>query len=276
VSVARDLAFALDPVALFEAPGYVADGWQKRLLRSRSKRQLVLCSRQVGKSTTAAALATHEALYRPGSLTLLLSPSLRQSGEIFRKVASLYSLVGKDAPLEAASVLKLELKSGSRVVSLPGGADTVRGFSAVDLLVLDEASRVPDELVVAVRPMLAISGGRFLALPTPHGRQGWFYSEWTEGGPTWERTRIVASECPRITPEFLKGERASLGERAYLQEYQCRFTDVDDAYFMGEDISRMVDPSIRPLFPMLGPLEDDDALSPLGLFDADVRATEVK
>jgi hypothetical protein len=36
----------------------------------------------------------------------------------------------------------------------------VPGFSAVWLPLVDEASRVSDELYLAVRPMLAVSGGR--------------------------------------------------------------------------------------------------------------------
>lgn len=273
----RDLAFALDPASLFAAAiGAEPDEWQARVLRSRSQRQLILCARQVGKSTASACLAVHQAVYVPGSLVLVCSPSQRQSAEFLAKCLDFYHVVEKNAPAKDESALKLTLANRSRIISLPSGEATIRGYSDVALLLIDEASRVPDELVVATRPMLAISGGRFVALTTPHGRQGWFYSEWTEGGATWERTKIVASECPRITPEFLEGERRSMGERAYLQEYACRFVDVEDAFFTGADIAGMMDPSVRPLFPMLGPLEDDDALEPLGLFDADVKATEVK
>jgi hypothetical protein len=70
--------------------------------------------------------------------------------------------------------LRLELENGSRIVSLPGKQDTVRGFSGVRLLVVDEAARVPGELYFAVRPMLAVSGGRLLALSTPFGTVRWF------------------------------------------------------------------------------------------------------
>jgi len=52
-------------------------------------------------------------------------------------------------------------------VSLPGDEGTVRGFSGVSLLVIDEAARVADPLYFAVRPMLAVSQGRLVALDTP-------------------------------------------------------------------------------------------------------------
>jgi hypothetical protein len=37
--------------------------------------------------------------------------------------------------------------------------DTIRGFSAVSMLVIDEASRVSDEMYEALRPMLAVGDG---------------------------------------------------------------------------------------------------------------------
>ncbi len=57
------------------------------------------------------------------------------------------------------SQLKIELANGSRILCLPGEEATIRGFSP-NLLVIDEASRVPDDLYRAVRPMLAVSQGR--------------------------------------------------------------------------------------------------------------------
>src|SRR5581483_1303355 len=73
-----------DPAAIFALAGMTADPWQADLLRSPAARMLLLCSRQAGKSQTAAAMALMEALTRAGSLILILSPTERQSGEIFR------------------------------------------------------------------------------------------------------------------------------------------------------------------------------------------------
>lgn len=88
-SLRRDLRWALDPVAFaVEALGLVPDEWQANVLRSPSKRLILLCSRQAGKSTVAAILAIHQAVFVPGSLTLVVSPSLRQSvGELGRRIS---------------------------------------------------------------------------------------------------------------------------------------------------------------------------------------------
>src|SRR5258707_359892 len=123
----RALRLALDPAEILVVQGIEPDAWQRQLLRCHERQILLNCSRQSGKSTTVAALALHTAVFQAGSLTLLLSPSLRQSAELFRKVLDSFTALG--GPSRARhSQTRLELANGSRVVSLPGREETVRGF----------------------------------------------------------------------------------------------------------------------------------------------------
>jgi hypothetical protein len=87
--LADDLALALDPVRLARRVGLKPDPWQADVLRFPAVRVLLNCSRQSGNSSISAVLALHIALYAAGSLTLLLSPSLRQPLELFRKLIAL-------------------------------------------------------------------------------------------------------------------------------------------------------------------------------------------
>src|SRR4051812_1486650 len=77
------------------AAGQTPDAWQGKVLRSDADRFLLLCSRQAGKSSVSAALSLSTALTVPNSPVLLLSPSDRQSAELFRKVVDLYDAVGR-------------------------------------------------------------------------------------------------------------------------------------------------------------------------------------
>ncbi len=228
-----DLALALDPVVFAQQLGLTLDDWQAKLARSTSKRVLVNASRQSGKSSTSALIALWTALYQPNSLVLMVSPSLRQSGELFKKSLDMYRAMGRPVASEVENRLSLELENKSRIISLPGTEATIRGMSGAALLLLDEASRVDDDLLAAVRPMLATSGGRLIALSTPNGPIGWWYKAWIkEQG--WERYEIPATMCPRISPEFLAEERATLGAISFAREYMCSFETPEGALWKPE------------------------------------------
>jgi hypothetical protein len=275
-----------DPCKIFRAAGMNPDHWQRQLLTSTHKQILVCCSRQSGKSLTAAALALKTALLEAPSTALIVSRTQRQSAELLLKVKELHAWLrgaGKarrkqfvpmpvkeweelQARYESESVaageqgkrdsvLTVELNNGSRIISLPGKADTFVGFSP-DLLIIDEAARVPDDTYRACRPMLAVSGGRLLCLSTPFGKRGFFYSEWErceeatrQGRPEpWERYQVKVTECPRISAEFLEDERLALGERWWRQEYMCSFEDPVGAVFAHDVIHAMIDPAVSALW----------------------------
>lgn len=251
-----------DPAYFAARIGFDADPWQIDLLRATDPRILANCARQSGKSSTTGILAVHTVLYVPNSLVILLSPALRQSQELFRKCLDAYRLADRPVPPEAETKLTLELQNGSRIISLPSSEATIRGFSGVRLIVVDEASRVPDELIAAVRPMLAVSGGRLIALSTPAGKRGWWHKAWI-GDESWRRFEVKAEQCPRIPAAFLAEERKSLGDRLYNQEYGCSFEDNAFSVFNFEAIQRALDEDLPPLFPGLsgsGGLSDDEPL----------------
>ncbi|MDR7029820.1 terminase large subunit domain-containing protein [Rhizobium rosettiformans] len=244
--ISLDLAAALDPAHFMTSTGLIPDPWQRRFLRSTVSRLLLLCARQTGKSTTTAALAAHCALYEPGALILLLSPSQQQSRELFRKVTEFVrGLANLD--LEAESASRIEFPNGSRIVCLSGNPLTVRGFSAPRLIIIDEAAFIDDELAHSVTPMLA-GGGRLIAMSTPNGRRGWFYENWISNDPLWERMRVTASDSPRISAEFLATERASKPEWRIRQEYGVEFVDTDETLFPAETVAAAITPAVTPLF----------------------------
>jgi Terminase large subunit, T4likevirus-type, N-terminal len=228
--------------------GIVPDPWQERLLRSEASRVLLNCARQSGKSTMAGVLGLHKALIVPDSLILILAPAERQAKELFSKVAAAYRALGHAIAADSYRKLGMELSNGSRIEALPGTEKTIRGFSGVDLLLVDEASRVADELYYAVRPMLAVSGGRLLMMSTPWGRRGVFFEEWAGGEASWERYEVPASDCPRISEVFLEEERRTLPARIYRQEYECSFEDTEDSVFDHADVQAAISEEVTPLF----------------------------
>jgi hypothetical protein len=228
----------------------------------------------VGKTLVGAALALQTALLEAPALVLVLTPSERQSSEFMGRIKELHKALGQPRNLagqvqslrakQAAeagrndvyfqlphktreSTLQLHFDNGSRIIGLPASEGKVRVYSSVALLLIDEASRVDDALYRAMRPMLAVSRGRLLALSTPFGKRGWFHEAW-HGSGDWARVKITAQQCPRIPADFLEEERQALGERWFRQEYLCSFEDTIDAVFAHGDIQAALSDAVQPLF----------------------------
>jgi hypothetical protein len=70
--------------------------------------------------------------------------------------------------------------------------------------------------------------------------------QWQDG-PTWDRrmesygwrrVKMAATDCPRLSPEFLAIERAQIGQRWFQQEYETVFAELICGLFRQEDIDR--------------------------------------
>ena len=267
------------PERLFTQAGLIPDAWQRGVMGRRRGDQLLLCHRQIGKSTVSAAIALADACEGPSTLVLLVSRSMRQSAELFRKVKDFYRAT-QPLPLLQESALSMELANYSRIISLPGSEDTIVGYSKVRRIILDEAARIPDGVYYAVRPMLAMSGGDILALSTPFGKRGWFYDAW-EGreesvylsteeiqgilgdiGITvdadesaqdthtygWTKTRMTAAISPRLSKRYLANERRAIPDLWFRQEWMCEFVDLGGTVFRMEDLQAMLRDDIVPLW----------------------------
>lgn len=270
LEVNEQVAMMIDPVSYALAGGWTFDPWQAEFLRCTDNYRFLNCSRQSGKSTTTGWGVVHTCTYFANSLILLVSPGERQSTELMRKVKEAMGKAPFVPGVISDGMLHVEFDNGSRILALPGKEETVRGYSSVTRLVIDEASRVPDALYIAVRPMLAVSGGGMDALSTPFGTRGWWYDEYKAIGeanaagkqPEFRYFEIPATKCPRITKKFLAKELLRLGEWYYGQEYMCKFFDANSAAFTRRDVDAAFAEDVLPwrIFPgeQLFDFEDED------------------
>ena len=92
------------------------------------------------------ALAIWKAYHFPASVTLVAAPTARQSAEFVRKAAGFLRKLDIRPRGDGDNKTSLLLPNGSRIVGIPGKESTIRCFSNASLLLIDEASRVPDDL----------------------------------------------------------------------------------------------------------------------------------
>jgi hypothetical protein len=226
--------------------GFEPDVTQARVLDHTIRRGILNCTRQWGKSTVMAIKALYQAYFFPGTLTLVLSPSERQSGMLVNKIRRMARKLGVETKKDGLNSVSMVFPNDSRIVGLPESEPKIRGFDDVRLMLVDEASRVDEELYDAVTPMLAVGDGSLWLISTPYGPRGFFYREWV-GREDWVRIAVPATECPRLSRRFLEEERRRKGDRKFRQEFLCEFIDDSTRLFPRDVVERSKRKEISPI-----------------------------
>lgn len=240
----------LDPVRFArESVDFDPDEKQQEALRC-SKDRIILCwARQRGKSDVVALRGLHRAIFYRKSMILIVSASEDQALEVMRKVNAHRRKLDLEAKALEDNKGSLELPNRSRIIALPASVGTIRGYSAVDLLIEDEAGEVPDDLHETIKPMLQVSDGTMFLMGTPKGPKGHFARIWHEGGEEWEKSRSTAWENPRVRPDRLKRERAHcerMGKALWFQqEYECAFIATGAGLVYPYDEKKNSSPSLK-------------------------------
>ena len=216
-----EVAYLIDPALWVRGVvGVEPTKWQEDFLRApRGASILALTARQCGKTTTAAWAMAHGALFVPGSLSVVACPAQRQSAEAVRRVRE--AVVKAGSKLVADNVYGIELTNGSRVLALPGSDDSIRGLTVDAWIVADEAARLSNDLIAALRPMRARRPeARFAMLSTAWSRSDPFWMAWASDDPSWIRLKATADTADTpFDAAFLEKERRALGEHEFKREY---------------------------------------------------------
>lgn len=214
--------------------------YQEQVLRDNT-RWIILCwGRQLGKSDVVAVKALHYACTHADSVILIISPTLRQSKIIYRKMRNFITR----SPILKHEYTKIiqesaELKNGAMIANVPVGeeGDAIRGFT-VSLLIVDEAARVPESVFTAAEPSLASSHGDMILISTPKGKVGYFWECWND--PTYSKYHVsyeVGLQVRRrdgklqLDPVIVERARNKLTPWEFLTEYGAEFIEEMGVFF---------------------------------------------
>ena len=238
--------FLHDPETLFEFLGIELFPYQKEGLDLilANDRTCLVWGRQNGKCFLTALYGLYVSLTQPGSVTICVSPSQRQSDLWMEKLRgfALAKAEIRDAIVDISQT-QVTFSNGAKVYSLPSGSQgsaTIRGFSKVTVLVVNEAAWVSDETFAAVQPFLAASGGgKVVLISTPFGQSGYLWRAW--GNDLYAKSNIPSSASPLISDEFLKTEGQTMDALTFASEYEARFMSSQSAYFGTELVQGCVE-----------------------------------
>lgn len=238
-----------DPTYPMKCAGLTPDPWQAELIACASRQIMVLCTRRAGKSSAVACRVLARCL-RQRTDVRVYNPTAGQSKEFVRLAKQMNDALGCPIPLIRESLSEMAWVNGSRLNAMPDSPRGSRGPTP-DIIVLDEAAQVSDELHYSLMPMMILGKTETLALSTPYGKMGWFFETWDapEKLRLWKSFRVTADECPRIDPLILEEHRAIMPPNWFAQEYYLAFNSAIDAVFGKEVIESAVkvDDAFLPL-----------------------------
>ncbi|MEM0050712.1 MAG: terminase family protein [Candidatus Bathyarchaeia archaeon] len=225
--------------------------YQERLLRDPGKRIVVRMSRQAGKTTTIAVKAIWFAATHPRTLTLIVSPSMRQSMIMMDRVHGF--LMGLPADLRRALIMKLQrtvvwFRNGSQIVALPCSIHLLRGYTA-HLVLVDEGAFIRDDETLyynVLYPMLATTDGTLIVSSTPWGKDSVFYR--MNNDPAFSKHVVTwrdVVEAGLVKQEFIEEMRRVLPAERFMREFEAQFVEDADSYFPQDLISRCIDSELE-------------------------------
>jgi hypothetical protein len=224
---------------------------QLAIARSPARIRCVCSGRQAGKSRTLALLALHAAFVRPEQRVLILSAGDDAAKDLLAEASALCQ-----APLLAGSVAdasrsQITLSNGSTIRSVPASPRRVRG-QAIDLLILDEACFIDEEIWTAARyTIIARPGSRVVMASTPWGAADRFfavhYRAGTSGDEFTESFHWPSTVSPLVDQELLGMWQRTATDREYRREVLAEWVDDAGAYFTSAELTNaLVDDELVP------------------------------
>ncbi len=220
------------------------DKWQQDILDCKNKYILLCKGRQIGGTTIMARKCADRMLTQKGCHIIVVSLTEDQAQLVVIMVLTYLekNFKGYIAKPYSKNITKnkIVLKNGSQILSRPVGqtGDAVRGFTG-NVLYINEASRMPESVFTAAKPILLTTGGDIWMDSTPFGKKGYFYESWLNKHDRFKVFYMSSEEVIQERPisdswtkkqreegiQMLKEEKADMGVLAYSQEYLGLFME---------------------------------------------------
>jgi len=222
--------------------GFKPSKIQTRVLDADTKRLMLCCNRQWGKTTVIAIKTLHHAITHPKSTIVVVSRTELQGGELIAKVLDFANLSGYPDRRVRGYKHSLLLPNGSKIYAIAHSTESGPCRSA-DVLIYEEAGLVKDNVFSVTLPFIANTGGAVWMLGTPRGQTGFFYNFWHDKDPQWTRILSTVDDCPGIPKEFIELHRKG-APHIFRQEFYCEFTPAPGRLISRERLQKAYNPAL--------------------------------
>lgn len=197
---------------------------------------IILSARQTGKSETVAAYLLWFAIFNFEKTILIVSNNSSNAKEILSKIKYAYEELpdfirpGVDPTTYNKHEVLFDNKS--RIITKATTDDAARGL-AISLLYCDEfafvGENIQEEFWDSVLPTLS-TGGACIISSTPNGDSNLFatlYRGAELGANAFKHLHVKWDAAPGRDENFKKEQISLIGERKWLQEYECSFLSTE-------------------------------------------------
>lgn len=208
---------------------------------------LFLTGRRSGKSRMAAIVASFEAQMAGREAKLaagekgvvaVCAPTKHQAHVVKDYIRACFGTPMLHGQVHAETQECFQLANGVRIQILAGDWRTIRGYTLLAAVVdeaaffgYDEAAKVRSdaELIRAIKPGLATTGGKLIAISTPYARKGWCYTTHQKNFAN-DRGKVLVWNCPSRTmnptlPQSVVDDALAEDLQAAKAEYLGEFRD---------------------------------------------------
>lgn len=215
--------------------------WQQAVVKEicdqRGTNKVVVCKahRQAGKSYMCEGVLLHYALNYQRTTSAVISPTLNQSRNIFKEMVSAIYESGV-IKRKNETLLEIELINDSRIFFRSSEmGEALRGYHIDGVLVLDEASYLPDDIAQLVLPWVQVAKAPILIVSTPKLKTGFFFRYFNMGLEKQNNTITIDwndfDTSALLTQEQIEVYRKVLSPNQFKSEIKGEFLDMEGMVF---------------------------------------------
>jgi phage terminase large subunit len=212
---------------------------------NRYRWSVLVCHRRFGKTV---CMINH--LIRSALMSKLKNPRFAYIAPTFKQAKSIAWDYMKQFTAKIPNTkfneteLRVDLPNGSRITLL--GAENSDGLRGIylDGCVIDEYANIDGKLFAEIiRPALSDRKGYCVFIGTPAGMNNNFYDlyQHANGAEDWFNYKAKASDTKIVDPEELEKAKEVMGEKKYLQEFECDWIANIEGAIYGEEIAKIED-----------------------------------